>query len=169
MAKNVLNTDLQTCSLSPRTGFYRDGCCNTGAEDQGLHIVCIEATEKFLEFSKARGNDLSTPNPLYDFPGLKEGDRWCVYAYCAGRKRSRPTWRHESSWKGLTCRRLSSLSLSSCKIMPWNRRRCRPEQASITPTLLLREPRARFRQIGERGINSQLTPELRAWIAERNR
>ena len=78
MAKNVLNTDLQTCSLSPRTGFYRDGCCNTGAQDHGLHIVCIEATEKFLEFSKARGNDLSTPNPLSDFPGLEEGDRWCL-------------------------------------------------------------------------------------------
>ena len=77
-AKNVLNTDLQTCSLSPRTGFYRDGCCNTGAEDHGLHLVCTEVTEEFLEFSKARGNDLSTPNPLYDFPGLKEGDRWCL-------------------------------------------------------------------------------------------
>jgi uncharacterized protein (DUF2237 family) len=77
-AKNVLNTDLQTCSLSPRTGFYRDGCCNTGAEDHGLHLVCTEVTKEFLEFSKARGNDLSTPNPLYDFPGLKEGDRWCL-------------------------------------------------------------------------------------------
>ena len=77
-AKNVLNADLQICSLSPRTGFYRDGCCNTGAEDHGLHLVCTEVTEEFLEFSKARGNDLSTPNPLYDFPGLKEGDRWCL-------------------------------------------------------------------------------------------
>ncbi len=78
MARNVLNTDLQICSLSPRTGFYRDGCCNTGAEDHGLHLVCTEVTEEFLEFSKAQGNDLSTPNPLYDFPGLKDGDRWCL-------------------------------------------------------------------------------------------
>ena len=78
MAKNVLNTDLQICSLSPRTGFYRDGCCNTGAEDHGLHLVCTEVTVEFLEFSRARGNDLSTSNPLFDFPGLKEGDRWCL-------------------------------------------------------------------------------------------
>ncbi len=77
-ARNVLNTDLQTCSLSPRTGFYRDGCCNTGAEDQGLHLVCAEVTEEFLDFSKSRGNDLSTPNPMFGFPGLKEGDRWCL-------------------------------------------------------------------------------------------
>lgn len=77
-AKNVMNTDLQVCSLSPRTGFYRDGCCNTGAEDQGLHLVCAEVTEEFLEFSKSRGNDLSKPNPLFGFPGLKEGDRWCL-------------------------------------------------------------------------------------------
>jgi len=77
-AKNVLGTDLETCSLDPRTGFYRDGCCNTGAQDQGLHLVCCEVTEKFLEFSKAAGNDLSTPNPAYDFAGLNPGDRWCL-------------------------------------------------------------------------------------------
>lgn len=80
MAKNVLGTELETCSLSPRTGFYRDGCCNTGAEDVGLHLVCIEATDEFLEFSKSVGNDLSTPMPMYDFPGLEEGDRWCLCA-----------------------------------------------------------------------------------------
>ena len=77
-AKNVLGTELQTCSTSPLTGFYRDGCCNTGKEDLGLHLVCIVATEEFLEFSAAVGNDLSTPIPEYGFPGLSEGDRWCL-------------------------------------------------------------------------------------------
>ena len=80
MAKNVLGGPLQTCSLSPLTGFYRDGCCNTGAEDLGLHLVCAEVTQEFLEFSRERGNDLITPNPLFGFPGLKPGDRWCLCA-----------------------------------------------------------------------------------------
>ena len=82
MAKNVLGTDLETCSLDPLTGFYRDGCCNTGMEDQGLHLVCTQVTEAFLEFSAARGNDLSTPMPMMGFDGLKPGDRWCL---CAAR------------------------------------------------------------------------------------
>jgi uncharacterized protein (DUF2237 family) len=60
------------------TGFYRDGCCNTGAEDTGMHLVCALMTEEFLAFSKSRGNDLSTPMPEYDFPGLQEGDLWCL-------------------------------------------------------------------------------------------
>ncbi len=60
------------------TGFYRDGCCNTGASDEGLHTICAEMTADFLRFSKLKGNDLSTPNMLYDFPGLKDGDRWCL-------------------------------------------------------------------------------------------
>ena len=77
-AKNVLGTDLQTCSLSPRTGFYRDGCCNTGPDDHGLHLVCIEATDEFLAFSVEVGNDLSTPIPEYAFPGVRAGDRWCL-------------------------------------------------------------------------------------------
>jgi uncharacterized protein len=77
-AKNVLGTELQTCSVSPRTGFYRDGCCNTGPADLGLHLVCAEMTAEFLSFSKERGNDLSTPNPMHDFPGLEPGDRWCL-------------------------------------------------------------------------------------------
>jgi uncharacterized protein (DUF2237 family) len=77
-AKNVLGKPLATCSEDPMTGFYRDGCCNTGAEDMGLHLVCTVVTEEFLEFSKARGNDLSTPMPQYAFPGLVEGDRWCL-------------------------------------------------------------------------------------------
>lgn len=77
-AKNVLGSDLEPCCMSPVTGFYRDGYCNTGNDDLGLHIVCVKATEEFLEFSKARGNDLSTPRPEYGFPGLKEGDKWCL-------------------------------------------------------------------------------------------
>jgi uncharacterized protein (DUF2237 family) len=77
-AKNVLGTPLETCSTDPVTGFFRDGCCNTGNEDMGLHLVCAEMTDEFLEFSKSVGNDLSTPNPMFGFPGLKHGDRWCL-------------------------------------------------------------------------------------------
>lgn len=77
-AKNVLGSPLQTCSLSPLTGFYRTGCCDTGADDLGLHIVCTEVTAEFLEFSQQRGNDLSTPIPEFAFPGLQPGDRWCL-------------------------------------------------------------------------------------------
>jgi uncharacterized protein (DUF2237 family) len=79
---NVLGGRLEDCSHSPKTGFYRDGCCNTGDEDFGVHTVCCEVTAEFLEFSKKAGNDLSTPNPAMGFAGLKPGDRWCV---CAGR------------------------------------------------------------------------------------
>ncbi len=78
--KNVLGTELQPCSLDPVTGFYRDGCCRTGRDDLGLHTVCVQASEEFLAFSKAVGNDLSTPNPMYEFPGLLPGDRWCLCA-----------------------------------------------------------------------------------------
>ncbi|QDV51678.1 DUF2237 family protein [Gimesia fumaroli] len=77
-AKNVLGTELEVCSLEPLTGFYRDGCCNTGGSDMGLHTVCTQVTAEFLKFSKERGNDLSTPFPQYEFPGLKPGDRWCL-------------------------------------------------------------------------------------------
>ena len=77
-AHNVLGGQLQPCSLQPRTGFYRDGCCNTGPSDQGLHLVCAEVTAAFLEFSRDQGNDLTTPNPFSDFAGLKPGDRWCL-------------------------------------------------------------------------------------------
>lgn len=79
---NVLGGVLEPCSTRPVTGFYRDGCCNTGAEDIGLHTVCVVLTAEFLTFSKSRGNDLSTPMPQYGFPGLKPGDRWCL---CASR------------------------------------------------------------------------------------
>jgi len=82
MATNVLGGDLEPCSMSPLTGFYRDGCCNTGAEDVGVHTVCTRVTTEFLEFSKSRGNDLSTPRPASGFAGLAEGDRWCL---CASR------------------------------------------------------------------------------------
>jgi uncharacterized protein (DUF2237 family) len=79
---NVLGGVLEPCSTRPVTGFYRDGCCNTGAEDLGLHTVCVVLTAEFLLFSKSRGNDLSTPMPQYGFPGLNPGDRWCL---CASR------------------------------------------------------------------------------------
>ncbi|ODA32884.1 DUF2237 family protein [Planctopirus hydrillae] len=77
-ASNVLGTPLIPCGFDPLTGFYRDGCCNTGGDDTGLHLVCSEVTEEFLQFSKARGNDLVTPVPQWNFPGLKPGDRWCL-------------------------------------------------------------------------------------------
>jgi uncharacterized protein len=82
--RNVLGGTLAPCSTSPRTGFFRDGCCNTGPQDLGLHIVCAQMTAAFLAFSKQRGNDLSTAVPAAGFPGLKPGDRWCL---CAGRWR----------------------------------------------------------------------------------
>ena len=77
-AKNVLGEELEPCSTSPLTGYYRDGCCNTGAGDSGLHLVCAELTDEFLEFSASRGNDLVTPIPEVGFPGLKAGDCWCL-------------------------------------------------------------------------------------------
>jgi uncharacterized protein (DUF2237 family) len=80
MAKNVLGTELQPCCYQPLTGFYRDGFCNTGATDYGVHTVCVVVTEEFLEFSVAAGNDLVTPVPEYGFPGLQPGDRWCLCA-----------------------------------------------------------------------------------------
>ncbi|MFT6165836.1 MAG: hypothetical protein ACJAV5_001123 [Vicingaceae bacterium] len=78
--KNVLGGALIACSISPLTGFYRDGCCKTGAEDAGNHTVCAQITDEFLEYTKSKGNDLSTPIPAYQFPGLKEGDFWCLCA-----------------------------------------------------------------------------------------
>ena len=102
-ALNVLGETLAPCSLDPITGFYRDGCCNTGYEDVGIHVVCAKMTREFLAFSKKRGNDLSTPVPEAGFPGLKPGDRWCL---CAGR------------WSTLTAsgdrNQLSNMSTSAC-------------------------------------------------------
>jgi len=77
---NVLGEPLKPCSVQPLTGFYRDGCCNTGREDVGLHTVCVVLTAEFLAFSKKAGNDLSTPMPQYGFAGLKPGERWCLCA-----------------------------------------------------------------------------------------
>lgn len=80
--RNVLGTELEDCSHDPLTGWFRDGCCRTGHGDTGVHVVCARMTADFLTFSKAAGNDLSTPRPEYRFPGLKPGDQWCL---CASR------------------------------------------------------------------------------------
>jgi uncharacterized protein (DUF2237 family) len=81
-ALNVFGQPLVPCGLDPLTGFYRDGCCNTDYDDTGIHVVCVRVTREFLEFSKKRGNDLTTPIPEAGFPGLKPGNQWCL---CAGR------------------------------------------------------------------------------------
>jgi uncharacterized protein (DUF2237 family) len=81
-SRNVFGKTLVPCSMDPVTGFYRDGCCNTGDQDHGIHTVCVQATEEFLEYTKAAGNDLSTPRQEFQFPGVKPGDYWCL---CAGR------------------------------------------------------------------------------------
>jgi hypothetical protein len=80
MERNVFNEPLVPCSFQPRTGFFRDGCCRSASEDAGLHLVCAVMSEEFLAFSKARGNDLSTPRPEWNFPGLVPGDQWCLCA-----------------------------------------------------------------------------------------
>jgi hypothetical protein len=81
-ARNVIGGQLETCCTAPITGYYRDGKCNTGGGDVGAHVVCAQVTEEFLAFTKSQGNDLSTPVPAFNFPGLKKGDRWCL---CASR------------------------------------------------------------------------------------
>jgi uncharacterized protein (DUF2237 family) len=81
-ALNVFGQPLAPCGLDPLTGFYRDGCCNTGYDDVGIHVVCVRVTREFLEFSRKRGNDLTTPAPAAGFPGLRPGNQWCL---CAGR------------------------------------------------------------------------------------
>ena len=78
LGRNVLGGELQGCSTDPMTGFYRNGMCSTGPGDHGLHVVCVRLTNEFLEFSRANGNDLSTPIPEFGFPGLEEGDKWCL-------------------------------------------------------------------------------------------
>jgi uncharacterized protein len=80
LQKNVLGEDLEPCSNSPVTGWFRDGCCNTDDIDRGMHTVCAKVTSEFLQWSKEAGNDLLTPHPEFDFPGLKDGDNWCVCA-----------------------------------------------------------------------------------------
>ncbi len=91
--KNVLGTMLKSCSLEPKTGWFRDGCCNTDDRDLGSHTVCAQVTEPFLKYLKSRGNDLMTPVPQHRFPGLKPGDSWCV---CAG------SWR-QAAENGYAC------------------------------------------------------------------
>jgi uncharacterized protein (DUF2237 family) len=83
-ARNVLGEPLESCSTAPMTGFFRTGCCETGPEDRGLHVVCARVTAEFLAFSRSRGNDLITPVPAFRIPGLNPGDRWCL---CAARWR----------------------------------------------------------------------------------
>ena len=78
--KNVLGEDLELCSNTPLTGWFRDGCCNTDENDKGLHTVCVQVNDEFLEWCKNAGNDLITPHPNHGFPGLKNGDKWCVCA-----------------------------------------------------------------------------------------
>jgi uncharacterized protein (DUF2237 family) len=80
--RSVFGRPLEACSQRPKTGFFRDGCCNTSPDDRGAHVVCAQMTAEFLAFSRARGNDLSTPAPQVGFPGLRPGDRWCL---CAAR------------------------------------------------------------------------------------
>ena len=80
LQKNVLGEDLEPCSKDPITGWFRDGCCNTDDLDRGVHTVCAKVTNKFLEWSRDAGNDLITPHPEFNFPGLKDGDSWCVCA-----------------------------------------------------------------------------------------
>ena len=79
--RNVLGGTLEPCSFDPLTGFYRTGCCNTGPDDAGRHVICVRVDEAFLEFSRAVGNDLSTPLPQYGFSGLTPGDQWCLCAH----------------------------------------------------------------------------------------
>ena len=78
--ENVLGEKLEACSNNPVTGWFRDGCCNTNELDQGVHTVCVKVTNVFLEWAKENGNDLITPHPEFNFPGLKDGDNWCVCA-----------------------------------------------------------------------------------------
>ena len=106
---NVLGLPLESCSKDPLTGWYRDGCCNTDNNDRGSHTVCARVTQDFLEFLRERGNDLITPAPQFNFPGLKDGDQWCV---CAA------SWRQAYS-EGKACKiHLESTHYSTLRIVP---------------------------------------------------
>ncbi len=107
---NVLGEALQPCSLDPVTGFYRDGCCNTGPDDKGRHTVCVEVTDDFLAFSKSRGNDLSTPRPEFGFEGLSHGDRWCL---CAER------WAEADAYEAAPHVILQSTHINTLEIIPF--------------------------------------------------
>ena len=106
---NVLGLPLESCSKDPLTGWYRDGCCNTDNNDRGSHTVCARVTQEFLEFLRERGNDLITPAPQFNFPGLKDGDQWCV---CAA------SWR-QAYKEGKACKiHLESTHYSTLRIVP---------------------------------------------------
>ncbi len=107
---NVVGEPLKPCSIDPITGFYRDGYCNTGPDDKGRHTVCIEVTEDFLEFSKMRGNDLSTPRPEFGFVGLNPGDRWCL---CADR------WAEADAYGKAPYVVLQSTHINTLEIIPF--------------------------------------------------
>ena len=107
--KNVLGGDLELCSSNPLTGWYRDGCCNTDKNDNGLHTVCAKVNNDFLEWCKSSGNDLITPRPDFGFPGLKDGDNWCV---CA-------TWFARSVEAGKECKiYLKKTNEKTLKVIP---------------------------------------------------
>ena len=108
-ARNVLGEPLEPCGSDPMTGFYRDGCCETGPEDRGSHTVCAVVTEEFLAYTASRGNDLSTPVPAYGFPGLKAGDRWCL---CASR------WREAHAAGKAPRVRLAATNEAALKLVP---------------------------------------------------
>ncbi len=108
-ARNVLGGALEECGRDPLTGFYRDGCCSTGADDLGSHTVCAVVTAEFLEHQRATGNDLITARPEYRFPGLKPGDRWCV---CAAR------WRHAYDDGAAAPVVLASTNAAALRIVP---------------------------------------------------
>lgn len=115
MTKNVLGTALQTCCTDPLTGFYRDGKCNTGPDDQGKHTICVMMTDDFLRHQASIGNDLVTPHPEFGFPGLKAGDHWCVCidlwkrSYEAGvRTHIRLEATHENALESVTMEMLTS-------------------------------------------------------------
>lgn len=112
---NVLGEPLEICGTAPMTGFFRDGCCSTGPHDHGSHTVCAEVTADFLAFSRAQGNDLSTPRPEWRFPGLKPGDRWCV---CAAR------WLEAYEAGTAPPVRLRSTHQAALRIVPFAALRC---------------------------------------------
>ena len=107
--KNVLGEDLEECSKNPLTGWFRDGCCNTDENDHGLHTVCVKVNDEFLQWCKEAGNDLITPHPEFGFPGLKDGDNWCV---CAG-------WVARALESGIGCSiYLKKTHMNTLKLVP---------------------------------------------------
>jgi hypothetical protein len=137
-ARNVLGEPLEACSTKPMTGFYRDGCCNTGREDIGSHTVCVVMTSAFLDFSKSHGNDLSTPVPQFGFPGLKPGDRWCL---CA------PRWSPARHSRGCSCPLLTRRSQTLCSGPIVTARRNRLTRGRQLKVDVLRRPLHKSKQL----------------------